>query len=110
MKPEELRIGNWVKNEGGNIEVACYDLNHFESLKLKPIQLTEEWLERFGFVKNIEFDHWEKETKTGEVILSPHNEGLMLCSTDTLCVVDKVHHLQNLYYALTGEELKHLEG
>jgi hypothetical protein len=70
---------------------------------IEPIPLTEEWLLRFGFKKNragcsmkglkITFDSDEK------IFWVDYN------FTGT-CELRYVHQLQNIYFALTGNELK----
>ena len=119
MKATELRIGNWVLCEPNNaciertIDYEDFKLAHFDSERFKPIPLTEEWLEGFGFeqhhndasfnsvlyIKNIfgnkpkEWGLYPKYLGSGYVV----NKSLHL---------EHVHQLQNLYYALTGEELE----
>ena len=93
---------------------------------LSPIPLTEEWLERFGFAKVVwnssireyyrflrseyfgimlRFGEWKDDpdglhaVKIGS---PPHVSG----STFKIDGIEHVHQLQNLYFALTGEELK----
>ena len=63
MKVQELRIGNLVDFDGINYKVETIDLGGYIGLSdiilfeqlhiddLKPIELTEEWLIRFGFKK-----------------------------------------------------------
>jgi hypothetical protein len=58
MKPEELRIGNWVKRSMPNhdLEIDRYtwqitggDLYAYSQHIYRPIPLNEEWLIKFGF-------------------------------------------------------------
>ena len=108
MEAKELRIGNLVyDNLGGILKIKGIntdsDLSH-----LKPIPLTEEWLIEFGFeeVSNEWFlDGFNFHlylSKTGLVI-----RGLVIFSKNVSNLkINYVHQLQNLYYALTNEELK----
>jgi hypothetical protein len=121
MKATELRIGNWVNVVDKNYQVtqilergvncgligAMYDI-------VKPIPLTEEWLERFGFERYEEYD--EGGFVDFRYVL--HINGLDFVSfwnSEELTVVNQpqtgvdveyVHSLQNLYFALTGQELE----
>jgi hypothetical protein len=54
MKATELRIGNWVKQPNGIIEVFTVsdlddegDINSYLEDEIEPIPLTEEWLIRY---------------------------------------------------------------
>jgi hypothetical protein len=128
IEARELRIGNFVDCERPlydekfiTVESVSFDsinlnFREYELEKLQPIPLTEEWLLKFGFeletddgdVKYYEiqrfwyyviFDHGDVrlDIKTGKNI------------THTVFYMDErfqyVHQLQNLYFALTGEEL-----
>ena len=124
MKASELMIGNYVYDEDGSVErVATISANvvlHNEDLfsyidTLKPIPLTKEWLEKFGFKKEHSFSR-------NTLIIQPYF--YMLCvdveqdnnitvsvydEEDSGCIYfscDYVHELQNLYRLLTGTELK----
>ena len=108
MKAKELRIGNWVNN-GEQLDYvidtsSMMDLMNEAQVNegltgLKPIPLTEEWLERFGcelivfdITKgDIGFDFW----------LTPKWSDYSISVN-----LEHVHQLQNLYFALTQEELK----
>jgi hypothetical protein len=87
------------------------------------IPLTEEWLIKFGFEKikndtyinNFEFrlmaddDRLHFDGIGGRGWISGKNKNLVvntLCRGNYVCnAVEHVHQLQNLYFALTGEEL-----
>ena len=73
---------------------------------LKPIPLTEEWLLKFGFELDYE-SHW---SSTQEFLLLEQlgDSYIKLCDGHFHDSIEMkfVHQLQNLYFALTGEELK----
>jgi len=128
MKANELRIGNLVKyqddstlftvieiNNGGigvkNTEQdTCMEYDFFE-----PIPLTEEWLLKFGFIKDNCGLYYLKcidEEKNNFWIKDQSQEkwGIALNLFDKyecyLNDIQYVNQLQNLYFALTGEELQ----
>ena len=110
MKAQELRIGNLISYHGRVIEVegvflhtiyhnAGFDSDTDESCRpFKPIHLTEQWLIDFGFERGV--DYWFK----GDVILDISPEGLSYRFHYN--IIQYVHCLQNLYFALTGEDLQ----
>ncbi len=135
MKASELRIGNLIGFNYGNrktystiTEITSIDVKlndgFAELSQLKPIPLTEKWLLRFGF---------ESEGEGGSAYLKLNNLVHLCCFVDFESNLDYVkfymlelmgdinehdetcgipikmqyvHQLQNLYFALTGEELK----
>jgi hypothetical protein len=120
MKAEELRIGNWYSSgidmETGeqvhNQVVPDLYMNwHVNGCWAEPIPLTEEWLERFGFeqMKLYTGDNCfvkEKFCVLCDGELKNYDLRLTFDSDQTIRVkLDYVHQLQNLYFALTGEEL-----
>jgi hypothetical protein len=105
MKVQELRIGNYLERDVflRHVVVKIDARNIFdiwkETKEYQPILLTEERLLKFGFEKkgtNAIFwtlnnvDVWEL------------NGGF---ANDLDLPIQYVHQLQNLYFALTGEEL-----
>lgn len=114
MKPNELRIGNYIiDSHNGNIgQVTSGKVIDNLLDILKPIPLTEQWLLDFGF---------EKYYETVECGINEELEGFKLGDLDIMqdvygnwfmCGMEfnvnrfkHVHQLQNLYFALTGEEL-----
>jgi hypothetical protein len=77
---------------------------------IKPIPLTEEWLIKFGFKlteNHVGYNEYRLNTLGFRVQCSKNNNPVSLCNnrgyiTDFI----HVHQLQNLYFALTGEELE----
>ena len=118
MKANELRVGNLVYDDDDIIEVEAYQLyiltDYFE-----PIPLTEEWLQKFGFTKMTDttpFNYRIHKSKMffyirygtfttdgGKTDLIGFN-GLFV-GNKFVRVIRYVHDIQNLYFALTGEEL-----
>lgn len=127
MEAKELRIGNWVRYDGWHPDLVAknrpiipYDtqieyieLDDYEgedvyvigSTHIRAfidsyslIPLTEEWLIKFGFERwNDVYNFYHKlngvEIENGNIYVGHGNE------------IKYVHQLQNLYFALTGEEL-----
>lgn len=103
MKATELRIGNWVYDEGDittPIETCYITLNNTEWLN--PIPLTEEWLERFGLSKWKNKKIW---SKSCILIYYSAKDGFSYGKAHARTKIKYVHQLQNLYFALTSEEL-----
>ena len=99
MKASELRIGNSIMQDGDFVFVTWWRLELMEKNKLeyKPIPLTQEWLFKFGFEKAYETCYQYK-----DFIL---NDKFIMMDIDITIQLKYVHQLQNLYHALTGEEL-----
>ena len=120
----ELRIGNLITYHGDIIEVTGivrntihykggFDANTGEYRPYQPIPLTEQWLIDFGFgkVQNIYQRH-------NQILLDPESNGSYKVKFWTHSIsraeplyksnlaIRSVHQLQNLYFALTGEELQ----
>lgn len=125
MEANELRIGNWVEVDFGasgkdiqQMDIATFEycFNGGEGI-CKPIPLTEEWLLRFGFelektgTMSVEWPIKAiiKETYWGQVHPNVNIKQVGECFFIRLDVVNNqihyVHQLQNLYLALTGNEL-----
>ena len=125
MKASELRIGNLVQHKDTKEITTIYALEHrykrvywinsslYNNDSLEPIPLTEEWLLKFGFVKEDEQDElldtfmYNKDNIT-RVEFSNKHKLLYWHDNYTSIYHQKlkhVHQLQNLYFALTGEEL-----
>lgn len=108
MESREVRIGNLFDNNG-NVNTVTPGVIEalFESDKrswIQPIPLTEEWLLKFGF-EIYEFDHKENQYRFKERLLVIRKG--VFCDYGTNVELKYVHQLQNLYFALTGEELEY---
>jgi hypothetical protein len=130
MTANELRIGNWVNWDGDDhqeialvasickeeVGFRCGDFGLIENIE--GILLTEDWLYKFGF-KNIDKGDNDYITYTDpnhdyylqiDVRRKDGKYSILDNSFDDLrdfSMIDimYVHQLQNLYFALTGEEL-----
>ena len=128
MKLNELRIGNYLKWESSinNNGIGCVEFinsrcdSHFmktfqldsgaTSEQCKPIPLTKEWLLRFGFKQNAIGFWWRKhpnpKSKDNWDGWYLNKDGELSISLGPIFIrIQYVHQLQNLYFALTGEEL-----
>jgi hypothetical protein len=112
MEVQELRIGNLVigiSNLPETIELITndrIDTDNHDSLHIKqiqPILITQEWLLKFGFEKD------------GIACLTKFYKGISFSSLSPFkevhpctyieSTIEYAHQLQNLYFALTNEEL-----
>ena len=100
MESKELRIGNYLQNRNGIPYKVLGEMFVDGFHGLKPIPLTEELLLRIGFsVSSLGDDN----------VVSVNGfylwkDRLQHITTGTR--IKHVHQLQNLYFALTGEELE----
>jgi len=121
MKAQELRIGNYISEIGVDIDYNGNRINDgtFEVVKVDidilkdilscweyyytEIPLKEEWLIKLGGVK-------ATDSFGGYLFYYPNGNGMRIknnewSSQHITVKVEFVHQLQNLYFALTGEEL-----
>ena len=136
MKSNELRIGNVIHFpfHAENVKIVGVGISEdFKTTKIqvetegsilmdvpsvfKPIPLTEEWLVKFGFEQSKDADWiwtlkikgyespWEKITFN-----TTRKKGWLFAaiSANGKVSIENVHQLQNIYYALTGDELTDL--
>lgn len=115
MQAKELRIGNLVNHCTGQREIGGILIDSVEFMPkeelsygatledIDPITLTEEWLLKFGFDIPYQFV-----ASKGEIHLAIE-QGICryYVNSEYWKDIDYVHSLQNLYFALTGEELKY---
>jgi len=121
MKSTELRIGNYITYHNAIISVEgivknciyyaglCFDSSTEQYHPFFPIELTDEWLLKCGFIDN----NYTMDLKIGKRTLSAKwyskvvstgvRSGWYLKKYNH---VKSVHQLQNLVLSLTGEELK----
>lgn len=126
MKITELKILNWVvypawyedgsdrffmiremyfdENEVGLTDGIIQTSTDFDIIQ--PIPLTEEWLMKLGFFKYN--NAWVLKEPTGNMLDFGFSvwEDMTYNTAELKPPLDYVHQLQNLYFALTGEELR----
>lgn len=119
MKAAELRIGNILYYGDGELIVGINvlrDIDTYIQLGAKPIELTKERLLSAGFEE--EKNSWFSILYTAQIQDSVTKLSINLI-TGSVSIIDwdegtpsyigysvkYVHQLQNLYFALTGEEL-----
>lgn len=126
MEAIELREGNYFKDQEGKE----YQLNHldFEDDRTDfclvygnalggqyiwkedslPIQLTEDWLKKFGFEASKEKDKFFIRGNNFGVSVDGHRFRFVMGNFVCQLVIKElyyVHQLQNLYFAITNDEL-----
>jgi hypothetical protein len=114
----ELRMGNWVyalspvtiKDEPKQIEIDSFPFAQF----YKPILLTPEILEKCGFVKQPSSDNvvdlyfYGTNPINGDFLITLNwvRERQFPFYQNRTFELKSLHQLQNLYFALTGDELE----
>jgi hypothetical protein len=106
----ELRIGNWLQSEMFGVkQIFQVTPLHIKILYkdspgiYSPIPLTPEILQKAGFDKEDLFNTWY--LNLFQMVLD--DDGTFYSSYMPEAVhVKYVHQVQNLYYALTGQELQ----
>ena len=113
LKSRELRLGNWVMQ--GGVETIVDSLsrnikdwdrtNNKRTIDCEPIPITEQWLIDFGFEKSGKW--FTKGMFISELNISVVYKTATILDTDEARIhfPEFIHQLQNLYFALTGEEL-----
>jgi hypothetical protein len=129
MKAKELRVGNYLNSDGVVVTIdgrSIFDIWTDEHLKIptkyKPIELTPEWLFKFGFKATARtyflsedetlepddmcfcIENEDSEFNKGGENGNPHYWYYMGPRTGDV-MITYVHELQNLYFVLTSEEL-----
>jgi len=109
MKANELRIGNYCFQFGNILQVNGHIISALEKapqgqLWCKPIPLTQEWLLRFGFEHN-RAGIWGNNYTLNAVSIQLKGNGIYMFVPHSRCEIKYVNQLQNLYFALTNEEL-----
>lgn len=130
MNKEEIRIGNLIAFDDGSTDIVIVKGIYYGQdlwfidwilhsgnggfkngdsifIDFKPIPITEDWLLNFGFKKNYD---WAKqlsaEYKYGGHGVTFYNGVYSFWCGDKFSIqIIHVHQLQNIYFALTGEEL-----
>jgi len=113
----ELRQGNIIETVDGIRQVTGVlgeviywggEMEFCASFRCEPVPLTEEWLLKLGFSRSpLPFSEGVYEGPIIDNRVEYNAGSFMYCLwTQRLRNIEHVHQLQNLYYALTGEELK----
>lgn len=115
MRIQDLRIGNYFKEKNEEEIYKCqgiytdncdetivyYSQFYMDIETCKPIPLTEEWLLKFGF------EEYMDGLRLNSIVIRLEKSELWYVSKHNIVLnkIRYVHQLQNLYFALTGEEL-----
>jgi len=115
MKATNFRIGNYLNDREGRlckVESILFDKEDGYTVKApaiagpttslpnQPIMLTKEWLIKFGFVNGEKNNFsFTKNMQLRIIGYESDYNGIWFGE------LQHVHQLQNLYFALTGEEL-----
>lgn len=118
MDAKELRIGNWLYSNltMQQFQVISEDIHEIfiDPHTTEPIPLTEEWLLKLGFAHKPtnyserqaydigDNDRYFKVKQVGDIYNNWYFYRWEWVITSN---IRYVHQLQNLYFALTGEEL-----
>ena len=116
MIPTELRLGNLVRYNDMttvDIEVDIEDLilikEQLDGCTYSPIPLTEEWLIKLGFESGTDNNGTLPVFRKGKYTFARWGRNKWQFWINTVDIYNSpqyVHQLQNLYFALTGGELK----
>ena len=119
MKANELRIGNLVLDQHKEehiISANCFQRFRYPTMDndygFYPIPITEEWLLKCGFVIVNHINGYSFHTMDRKRNKDKHKPAIDIYENKTLYMghhinhCQHVHQLQNLYFALTGEELE----
>lgn len=114
MKANELRIGNIIADNKGNEETVhklahynevLHQINDMDEGYYNPIPLTEYWLVRLGFERK-PADNSDFYFQFGHIKIFGYDaNGYFTNQLVRQIKINHIHQLQNLYFALTGEEL-----
>lgn len=108
MNPKEFRIGNLVKYDGRITkitDVMCDSLNVINCdhsilyEMIEPVEITEDVLRGMGFYSDGLY--W----KRGAITFNPMDNGVAVDFRWLPLEFSHAHQLQNLIFALTGEEV-----
>lgn len=126
IQPNELRIGNLV-----HVTNSCYGTGDYKVSMIlvdsiatsdditvrvmykdiDPILLTPELLARCGFKANNDYKAYELRMIDGSIMMDDDRSFQLVRDRFEIgwasdCICNYLHQLQNLYYALTGDELE----
>lgn len=113
IQANELRIGNLLSYRNNVVKINLSDIDYVytdntgSQKYFKTIPITEEWLLKFGFDKSNRIDFGELKpcyANFSFALMIRHNS-YFIDWIGGNTEIKYVHQLQNLYFALTGEEL-----
>ena len=104
----EMRLGNWYLDNGEPKQWNRYDYT-LDTTSYSPIPLSPDVLKACGFVNSTDV-HWcvpsNDPSKSFEIcVWSDHVSYTM--SNHFHLILNSLHQLQNLFFALTGQELSY---
>ncbi len=115
LQAHELRIGNWVKVYGDHItQCKGIEMDRFaftskssaeetaSLTQVDPILITPEILSRCG----LSDQSWIKTYTPISLRATPQGYDVITVDEKRIAVLKYVHQLQNLYFALIGQELE----
>ena len=113
MNAKNFRLGNFYLENGAvktvtpNVIEQLFESEHRQWFE--PIQLNEEWLFNLGFAQFVKNNYWYRIGFGTKILNISISGNLEIENINGNCVnigsIDYVHQLQNLYFALCGEEL-----
>jgi len=125
IKANELRVGNYVnyKPIDDICDLSLQNRSVFNMIdvddihlistgtmndRFEPIQLTEHWLIKFGFSTTQwdNFNSYRLMVGDNDYTIVIYSDGNCEVGDIVTLKIKSVHQLQNLYFALTGEELE----
>lgn len=112
IAPQELRLGNKILRNGIVVTVdnqTFWDIEKYPE-QYEPIELTEDWLMKFGFKKHevTPFYYLEVCNDWTRIYFNPVHKVCELSISGHSAVlkhIEYVHQMQNLKFEVTGEEL-----
>ena len=124
MKQNEIRVGNWLidpraydkelnkkfgVDDSPYFKVTARDIQFAE--EYKPIPLTEEILLKCGWGKGEYYSEYIDNVSLKQEVLGYNVNAKMLYIETNADIIEinhihYLHQLQNLYFALTGQELE----
>lgn len=114
INPKELRLGSFINEIGTddktryliriNLPMLQAAIEHPDVFE--PIPLTAETLEMCGFGVVKDTTLWAKQNFYLRKYLMPDNHFYFSYKDYKSTTIQYLHQLQNLYFALTGEELE----
>lgn len=115
MEAKQLMVGNYLERYnkvtgvkdiikvGGDTPFLAFEF--MTTLQFNPIPLTEEWLLNFGFRKREGQTYYHLKFDKTWVSLDSILVKWYGNDVGGITMIDYVHQLQNLFFALEGEEL-----